>query len=143
MIRHILPKISPPHGGRGRRGGGTQKVYILSTPTVRRHSPSSDASIIMTALDGGALALPHQRGRVLWGDLKIFFVNLSRPYNFGLISKTDCHACVPKLLLARCFDRALRRAGTRLFPLLAGLAMRCRQKGFLFHIGIWVCSGGR
>jgi hypothetical protein len=32
------------------------------TPTVRRHSPSSDASVIMTALDGGALTLPRQGG---------------------------------------------------------------------------------
>ena len=30
----------------------------LSTPTVRRHSPSTGLSSIMTALDGGALTLP-------------------------------------------------------------------------------------
>ena len=28
------------------------------TPTVRRHSPSTDFGVIMTALDGGALSLP-------------------------------------------------------------------------------------
>jgi hypothetical protein len=30
------------------------------TPSVRRHSLSTDLSVIMTALDGGALTLPHQ-----------------------------------------------------------------------------------
>ena len=34
----------------------------LFTPTVRRHSPSSDASVIMTALDGGARTLPNPGG---------------------------------------------------------------------------------
>jgi hypothetical protein len=56
------------------KGRGDQKVFILSTPTVRRHSLGTDLGVIMTALDGGALTsvasrtdLPHRRGRGLLG----------------------------------------------------------------------------
>ena len=34
----------------------------LVTPSVRRHSLSTDLSVIMTALDGGALTLPPRGG---------------------------------------------------------------------------------
>jgi hypothetical protein len=42
---------------------------ILFTPSVRRHSPSSDLGVIMTALDGGALSLPPQWAGLGEGDL--------------------------------------------------------------------------
>ena len=32
---------------------------------------------------------PIKGGGHYWGDLKIFFVNLSRPYNFGLIGNKN------------------------------------------------------
>jgi hypothetical protein len=40
----------------------------------------------MTAVDGGALPLPHRRGRRFIGRFEIFSVNLQCPYNYGLIS---------------------------------------------------------
>jgi iron complex transport system substrate-binding protein len=56
------------------------------TPTVRCHSPSADPSVIMTALDGGALTRPHRRGREIteflghWRrrliEVSFFFLNL-------------------------------------------------------------------
>jgi hypothetical protein len=53
------------------KGRGNQS--ILSTPTVRRHSLSTDLGVIMTALDGGALTLPHQRGREYIGEISNIF----------------------------------------------------------------------
>ena len=72
----------------GDEGEGGPDCF-LSTPTVRRHSPSSDASVIMTALDGGARTLPHRRGRGLQGRFEIFLFSLQHPYDYGLISKID------------------------------------------------------
>jgi hypothetical protein len=51
---HPIATQSP--GGRGVRGGGTWKVFLLSTPTRVR---------------------PHRRGRALLGKIEIFFVNFN------------------------------------------------------------------
>ena len=37
-------------------------ITIYPIPSVRRHSPSTDLGVIMTALDGGALTLPSLPG---------------------------------------------------------------------------------
>ena len=49
--------------GRGEVTEIINKICSILTPTVRRHSLSTDLDVIMTALDGGALTLPHRRGR--------------------------------------------------------------------------------
>ena len=65
----IPKKISPPLAGGGR-------LVLLSTPTVRRHSLSTDLGVIVTALDGGALALPHQGGGSRPGKFQIVLVRI-------------------------------------------------------------------
>jgi len=57
MIRHIT---IPSPGGRGCRGGGTQKVFILATPTL---TPPC-------LRRGGFAQAGIEGGGDYWGDLK-------------------------------------------------------------------------
>jgi hypothetical protein len=61
MNSEMLPSKEPKQGRvymRVVQGVGLTAKPSNPTPTVRRHSPCADPSVIMVALDGGAQPLP-------------------------------------------------------------------------------------
>jgi hypothetical protein len=98
LIRHILPKISPPLGGRGftllnvnyLKGvilnlfTSTCTMVITQSPLFNRVKGRGNQRVFI--LSTPTLALPHRRGRGLLGRFEISFVNHYRLYNYGLIS---------------------------------------------------------